>query len=320
MSLVLAMLIDRWLGEPPRVLHPVVWTGCYLGWIGKHLTAMRPAAAFVLGAIAWLAGAAVIAVAYGYACMLLAECPRWLAILAAALLLKPLFALRMLLAEVDSVECALSEGLDSGRSRLRWIVSRDTTRLDAGEVRESALESLAENLSDSVVAPLFWFALLGLPGAAVYRFANTADAMWGYRGKWEWAGKFAARADDALNLIPARITAAALTLIGRDRCRVLRRLPREAARTPSPNSGWPMAALALSLGIRLRKPGVYALNEQGAAPTAANVAQALRRSELIAWLLAVLLAALLTATTPLLPAITHLLPATGHLLPGIIHD
>lgn len=304
MSLMLAMLIDRWLGEPPRELHPVVWMGCYLGWAGKRLTACRPGAAFTLGMAAWLAGAAAVAIAYTCARVLLAEYPRWFDVLAMALLLKPLFALRLLLREVDSVERALAESLESGRSRLRRIVSRDTTRLDADEVRESALESLAENLSDSMVAPLFWFALFGLPGIAVYRFANTADAMWGYRGRWEWAGKFAARADDVMNLIPARITALALSLAGRSRLRVLRRLPREAAHTPSPNSGWPMAALALSLGITLHKPGVYTLNGQGAAPSAPDVAEALRRSEVIAWLAAVLVALLATMTPPLL-GITH---------------
>jgi adenosylcobinamide-phosphate synthase len=130
--------------------------------------------------------------------------------------------------------------------------------------------------------------------------------MWGYRGTFEWAGKFAARADDLLNLIPARITALALTIVGGNRSRTLRHLPREAARTPSPNSGWPMAALALSLGIRLRKPGVYTLNEDGAAPIAADVAAALRRSELVAWLIAAILAVLLAA-----------LPCRFH---GIIHD
>ena len=305
MSLVLAMLIDRWLGEPPRSLHPVVWMGRYLGWIGKRLPALRPAAAFTLGMMAWLAGAAILAAVYGCARILLAECPSWLAAVATALLLKPLFALRMLLMEVDSVEHALAEGLESGRSRLRRIVSRDTAHLEAGEVRESALESLAENLSDSVVGPLFWFALLGLPGAAVYRFANTADAMWGYRGQWEWAGKFAARADDVLNLFPARLTALALSLVGRDRRRALRRLPDEAGRTASPNSGWPVAALALSLGIRLRKPGVYALNERGAAPTAMDVAEALRRGEIVAWLLALPLAVLRAALLAALPGITH---------------
>lgn len=310
MIVVLAMLIDRWLGEPPRPLHPVVWMGCYLRRIGKHLPALRPGAAFTLGMAAWLAGAATVAAAYAWAQMLVAQCPWWLAVPATALLLKPLFALQALLTEVDCVERALCAGLGAGRSRLRRIVSRDTTNLDAAQVRESAIESLAENLSDSVVAPLFWFALFGLPGAAVYRFTNTADAMWGYRGSWEWAGKFAARADDVLNLIPARITGLALALAGPDRCRVLQRLRREAARTSSPNSGWPMAALALGFDIRLRKPGVYALNEHGRSPAGADVAEALRRSELVAWLLAALLAALSAA----------LLAASIQSLPGIIHD
>jgi adenosylcobinamide-phosphate synthase len=143
-------------------------------------------------------------------------------------------------------------------------------------VRESAIESLAENLNDSVVAPLFWFVVAGLPGAALYRFANTADAMWGYRGErhgrdWTWAGKWAARADDVLSWVPARLTA---VLFG-----ALRRWPTlagEAGRTPSPNSGWPMAAMALALGVRLNKPGVYSLNGVGRAPVAADTARALR--------------------------------------------
>jgi adenosylcobinamide-phosphate synthase len=148
---------------------------------------------------------------------------------------------------------------------------------------------LAENLSDSVIAPLFWFALLGLPGAALYRFANTADAMWGYRERWEWAGKFAARADDLLNLIPARITALGLLVVGERPWILLGRLPREASRTASPNSGWPMGALALSLDVRLRKPDVYVLNSTGSAPSDADMATALNRTSLTAWGFALML-------------------------------
>jgi adenosylcobinamide-phosphate synthase len=206
------------------------------------------------------------------------------------LLLKPLFALRLLLREVAAVESELTQGVECGRARLAHIVSRDTTNLDSSEIRESSLESLAENLSDSVIAPLLWFALFGLAGAALYRFANTADAMWGYRGQWEWAGKFAARVDDVLNLIPARLTAIGLLLMGPNRLSLLRRLPREAARTTSPNSGWPMSALALSLNVRLRKPQVYALNAGGLAPSAADTACALRRAEVTAWTVAALFA------------------------------
>jgi adenosylcobinamide-phosphate synthase len=289
-SIILALLIDRWWGEPPAHLHPVVWMGHYLKRAGKGLADRGPKMAFFLGTAYWLAGAVLVAAAYGYAGLMLARLPLWLDVSLTALLLKPLFALRMLLGEVAAVEQSLTQGIDSGRARLTLIVSRDTTQLDSSEIRESALESLAENLSDSVIAPLFWFAIFGLPGAAVYRFANTADAMWGYRGRWEWAGKFAARTDDLLNLVPARITALGLLLAGPNRIAVLRRLPQEAARTASPNSGWPMGALALSLNVRLRKPRVYALNANGSAPSAQDTAAGLRRAEATAWVVALLLA------------------------------
>jgi adenosylcobinamide-phosphate synthase len=288
-SIVLALLIDRCWGEPPARLHPVVWMGSYLRRVGRSLPDRSPGWAFVLGAAFWLTGAVLVAAAYGYAGFVFAKLPSWLNILLTALVLKPLFALRMLLSEVGAVEQALGESIDCGRARLSMIVSRDTSQLDSHEIRESSLESLAENLSDSLVAPLFWFVLFGLPGAAVYRFANTADAMWGYRGRWEWAGKFAARADDLLNLIPARITAVGLLLAGPNTVSGLWQLPREAARTASPNSGWPMAALALSLKVRLRKPLTYELNAGGSAPTPADTALALRRAEITAWVIAALM-------------------------------
>jgi adenosylcobinamide-phosphate synthase len=288
--IILSLLIDRLWGEPPARIHPVVWMGHYLRRAGRDLPDRGPRSAFLLGTAFWMAGAVAVAALYGYADVVIGKLPVWLGLIVAALLLKPLLSFRMLLGEVKAVEESLGRGLESGRTRLRMIVSRDTAELDADQVRESSLESLAENLSDSVVAPLFWFVLFGLPGAAVYRFANTADAMWGYRGRWEWAGKFAARADDLLNLIPARVTAVGLLLVGPNRIALLRRLPEEAARTPSPNSGWPMSAMALSLNVHLRKPQVYILNEGGSAPEAADVLTALRRAELIAWIVTGILA------------------------------
>jgi len=289
-SIILALLIDRWCGEPPARIHPVVWMGCYLRHAGRSLPNRGPRMALILGTVYWLAGAALVAAVYGFAGAGSAKLPPWLDIVLTAVLLKPLFALRLLLREVGAVERSLMRSVECGRARLAHIVSRDTANLDSGEIRESSLESLAENLSDSVIAPLFWFALFGLPGAAVYRFANTADAMWGYRGRWEWAGKFAARADDLLNLIPARMTAIGLLLMGPNRMSLLLRLPGEASRTASPNSGWPMGALALSLNVRLRKPQVYALNANGSAPSAADTTTALRRAESTAWIVAITLA------------------------------
>jgi len=208
---------------------------------------------------------------------LLLMLPWWAAGGLLGLLLKPLLAWAMLKSEVQAVEAALGQSLEAGRERLRWLVSRDVTTLTDTQVRESAIETLAENLNDSVVAPIFWFLLLGLPGAALYRFANTADAMWGYPGlykgqNWAWAGKWAARVDDGLSWAPARITAlllAGLNGVG------WRGLAREAVKTPSPNSGWPMAAMALALGVGLRKPGVYVLNPQGRAAEAVDTSKAI---------------------------------------------
>jgi adenosylcobinamide-phosphate synthase len=191
-------------------------------------------------------------------------------------------------------------------------VRRDVRALVDGAVRVCAIVWRADNLNDSVVAPLFWFLLLGLPGAALYRFANTADAMWGYRGErhgyvWDWAGKWAARADDVLSWLPARITALLLALscpLSRSReragVRVLRSLPREARLTQSPNSGWPMAAMALRLDVRLAKPGVYVLNPAGREPTAADTRRAAALGARVVWMMGALaaLAFVLPATWP----------------------
>ncbi|MEQ1660232.1 MAG: cobalamin biosynthesis protein, partial [Hylemonella sp.] len=125
--------------------------------------------------------------------------------------------------------------------------------------------------------------LLGLPGAALYRYANTADAMWGYHGRWEWAGKWAARADDVLSWLPARLTALLLALVRGGL--PLRALVREARRTPSPNSGWSMAAMALALGVSLRKPGVYVLHAQGRGAEAPDMARAVVLARRVVWLL-----------------------------------
>lgn len=287
-ALWLALAIDRWLGEPPARWHPVVWIGRYLGWIGRCIASpagapVRKLAGFAGGAIAWCVGAAVVVAAACAVAAAASRVPIWAGILLTGIALKPLLAWRMLRDEVLAVEAALGRSLDEGRTRLARLVSRDVSALNAVQVRESAIESLAENLNDSLVAPLFWFALLGLPGAALYRFANTADAMWGYRGEregrqWEWAGKWAARADDLLSWLPARLTALLLLCCspGNGPDGVVRAVFREARRTASPNSGWPMAAMALRLGVRLAKPGIYELNAQGRTACAADTAQAAR--------------------------------------------
>ncbi|GAB4090029.1 adenosylcobinamide-phosphate synthase CbiB [Hydrogenophaga soli] len=309
-AVMVALAVDRLWGEPPARLHPVVWMGRALGWAGERI-APRPAVApagfdaraWGLGLCAWW-GLALLCVAVAWALQeasgaggaLVARVAEGLGLaphhgawvsallqaLALGVLLKPLLAHRMLVDEVRAVEAALQRSLPEGRARLAWLVSRDVSALTPEQVRESAIESLAENLNDSVVAPLFWFVLGGLPAAAVFRLANTADAMWGYPGErggrvWTWAGQWAARADDVLGWVPARLTALLLwpvVLNPGGGFAHARRLWAEARRTPSPNSGWPMAAMALRLGVRLGKPGVYTLNAPAAAPMASQVQQA----------------------------------------------
>lgn len=271
LGLLLALLIDHFLGEPRVRWHPVVWIGNYLQLAGQRVqrrVCQRSPdyKAFWLAALYWCAGVAIFVIAAWALEVLVLALPSVLAALLLGLLLKPMLAWAMLKSEVLAVESALCESLAAGRQRLSWLVSRDVSQLSAVQVRESAIESLAENLNDSVVAPIFWFVLLGLPGAVLYRFANTADAMWGYRGvykdqNWEWAGKWAARADDLLSWLPARLTGVLLALLGRVS---LRQLRAQSRLTPSPNSGWPMAAMALALGVSLGKPAVYRLNATGA--------------------------------------------------------
>lgn len=275
--LVAALLLDRWLGEPPNRWHPVVWMGNSIRWMERlapPLSQPRVQLAFGLGmALVLPAGWAAIALAIDQAPVL-----RWIA---GVLLLKSSFAIGAL----GRAGLAVAERLDAddlagAREGLRSLCSRDPTTLQPAELAAGATESLAENASDSIVAPLFWYLLLGLPGVVAYRVVNTMDAMIGYHGRYEWLGKAAARLDDLLNLAPARLTAL-LILVGgwstgddvRGGWRVLR---RDARRTESPNAGWPMAAMAGVLGVCLEKPGHYRLGDSSTAPDGATIRRAWR--------------------------------------------
>ena len=281
-ALLLAWTWDACFGEPRNALHPVAWLGWVLAPVGRVLRRGSPWQAFIGGALAWCVGAAMLAVVGWLLQRALSAWPWWASVPLLALLLKPCFAWRMLRDEVVAIEGSLAQGVAAARRQLSRVVSRDTSALDEAAIRETAIETLAENLNDSLVAPLFWYAVAGLPGALVYRFANTADAMWGYRGEWEWAGKWAARADDVLSWLPARITA--VLLHPPVHIESWRSLYRQSLLTPSPNGGWPMGAMALRLGVRLGKPGVYTLNAQARAPQSADVAAALRCAGVAAWI------------------------------------
>ncbi|PJF46681.1 MAG: cobalamin biosynthesis protein CobD [Chloroflexi bacterium] len=278
-----AFALDVLLGEPPARLHPVVWMGGYL----RHMQRRLPAR-FLAGALAWWGGALLFAGgAWLVQSALLAALPPAASAVALAVMLKPLFAWRGLRAA--ALEILRADAPAERRRLLSWhLVSRDTRDLSAGEVNGATIESLAENLSDSLVAPLFWFVVGGLPLAALYRFANTADAMWGYRTpELEWFGKWAARADDALNFIPARLTALLLLttawllrLDARSAWRVWR---RDGRRTPSPNAGQPMSVAAGALRVNLTKRNLYSLGAEFPLPADEDVHRALRWCSVAAW-------------------------------------
>jgi adenosylcobinamide-phosphate synthase len=170
--------------------------------------------------------------------------------------------------------------LAAARAALRSLCSRDAGSLDGALVAAAAVESVAENASDSVVAPLLAYVLLGVPGALFYRTVNTLDAMIGYRGSYEYLGKAAARLDDLLNLVPARLTALLLLVAGwragRDWKRGMALRSRDAGRTASPNAGHPMATMAGLLGVQLTKPGAYTLGDAIVPVTATEIDQAWR--------------------------------------------
>ena len=174
---------------------------------------------------------------------------------AQALALSTTISLRTLLSEVAEVEQALDRSLEEGRARVARIVSRPTAGLDSAGVREAAISSLTENLSDAVVAPWFWYAVGGLPAALAYRFVNTADAMWGYRDHRRWLGLVAARADDLANLIPARAHR-----------RRPPSPPHEASHVPQGSEEDPVPQCRPSDGSRRSRPGHPARQGRGLCP------------------------------------------------------
>ncbi len=252
MSLVIAMILDALLGEPrllwDRIPHPAVLMGRAVGWLDDRLNRGSARRARGVLALILLAGGAG---ATGFA---LAALPGQVAeVLAGAVLL----AQRSLADHVRSVGAALRRSLPAGRQSVAMIVGRDTAAMDSPAVSRAAIESAAENLSDGVVAPALWMLAGGLPGLLVYKAVNTADSMIGHRTpRHEAFGWAAARCDDLLNLVPARVTAVLIWLT-RPRPGVWGAIIRDARLHRSPNAGWPEAAMAQVLDIALSGPRSY---------------------------------------------------------------
>lgn len=280
--LVLAATLDRVLPEPPAAIHPVVW----IGRVTDLLSRRRPGAP--LAAFSYGAAVVVLMVgASGFLAWLVMEALMSLGpvayVLGGAVLLRTTFTVRGLSAAADRTRRALEEDrLDDARESLRALVSRDAATLPPPLVAAAAVESVAENTTDSYISPWLAFAILGVPGAVAYRAVNTLDSMLGFRGPNEYLGKAAARLDDLVNLIPARLSALLLLASG-----ALMRLPvarawrgmlRDQRITESPNAGWTMGATAWLLGIELEKPGHYRLGSGLRDPHSRDIAAVTRLS------------------------------------------
>ncbi len=293
-AVLVALGLDA-LGEPPAPWHPVVWYGKLIQRLARAapqgllpqllygvvmLVLSAPAAFLPAALVHWLAKRVrAEAIQRGCPCSGLI-----LYALMEGIGLKPFFALRMLAEAGRSVRLSLEQGdLPAARHALQSLVSRERSELTAEQAGAAAIESLAENLSDSIVAPLLYYTLFGLPGAATYRLFNTFDAMVGYHGQYEYLGKAAARLDDVLNAVPSRLTAlliiALAPLFGGNRLKAWQIWRRDARRTASPNAGHPMAAAAGALGLQLEKVGHYRLGDDDKIITTSSV----RRAEQMVW-------------------------------------
>jgi adenosylcobinamide-phosphate synthase len=258
--LLAALLVDRLFGDPHSAYHPVALLGRFIGWWGRP-ELFPPSIQRFAGVVFWLITAALFALPYYLFAM---TAPWFLYLLLAPFLLKSCFAWRSLEEHTRAVVAALKDGVKDGREQVKLLVSRNTAQLDRRHILSAGYESMTENLTDSIVSPLLFFAVFGLAGAAVYRAANTMDAMLGYRDERERIGWCSARMDDLFNYIPARITVLLLLVYfafyGRfsPAVRVMR---RDGKNRPGFNGGIVMAAMAGGTGIQFEKPGVYTIGD-----------------------------------------------------------
>ncbi|HEU4369292.1 MAG TPA: adenosylcobinamide-phosphate synthase CbiB, partial [Methylomirabilota bacterium] len=273
-----AVTLDLLLGDPPNRLHPVAWMGRGLA-AGRRGLCRGPTRLLLVSGGALTLAVTALAAAAGALVTGLATALGPAGLVVEAVAVKTTISPRGLATAARSVAAALGgDALDEARARLALhLVSRPTAGLGAGEIASGAVESVAENLTDAIVAPIVFFLVLGVPGALAYRALNTADTMLGYRdGALEHFGKLAARLDDVANLLPARLAALALVVAAGGRARAAwSAMRRDHARTASPNAGWTMSAMAGALGVTLTKANSYSLG-QGPLPGAADVERSVR--------------------------------------------
>jgi len=256
----LSLTVDRFFGDPPNFLHPVAYLGKFIGWWGRPelypLWLQRTS-----GVLFTIITAVLFALPF---CLFESYAPLILIIIAGPFLLKICLSWRCLEEHVESVITALGSGTEEGQKSVRMLVSRDTSLLSDEEVLSAAYESMAENLVDSIISPLFYFTFFGFAGAAFFRAVNTMDAMLGYRDERLRLGWFPARLDDLLNYIPARLAGLMLLLYFAVKGRfspAWKVFCSDRKKRPGFNGGIPMSIIAGGTGIRFTKPGSYEIGE-----------------------------------------------------------
>lgn len=265
--LVVSIIVDLVFPEPPNRLHPVVWIGKLITTMQRYLHVGGSRTQLISGSLIALAVVSVSGASALIISALLLMTNSVLYVIASAFLLKTCFSVRGLERAAKETKYQLESGnLAEARQSLRDLVSRDASQLDEGQVAAAAIESVAENSTDSYVGPWLFFAVGSVPAAFVYRATNTLDSMIGYRGEFEYSGKFAARLDDILNFIPARLSALLILAAGTTMRLWLKSgllsLWHERVRTASPNAGWTMSATSGLLQVRLEKTNHYVLGKE----------------------------------------------------------
>mgnify|MGYP005834172745 CR=1 FL=1 len=263
-----ALAIDLTLGEPPNRFHPVVWMGKVIGFLDRRVSRGHPRREKALGV---LVGLLPILLFVAVFTMLLALLRDYLGAVvwavAGAVLFKTMFAIRALETHTAPMVEDLQRGdLDRARKKAAMVVSRDVNKLDQAHVTSCAVETVSENLVDSVLSPMFYFGLAGVPGAIALRVSNTEDGMVGYLSeRHRHVGWFSARLDDCMHYVVARMSVPfillSLALLGKDWRGGWRAAKRDHVQTSSPNKGWPMAAVAGGLGVKFEKEGHYCMGE-----------------------------------------------------------
>ena len=291
---VIALLIDRFIGEVPNSIHPLRWMGNLLGAIDRRIKNRGTRMTSVLGFLSYLL---VFTLFSGIGLFLTTLCRYYVSdlispevgevlwIVVTAFIFKISFAIFSFRKHCDPIRKDLDEGrVEDAAAKVQMIVSRNTKGMDAEHIASSCCETVSENLVDSVYSPVLYFGLFGIPGAVMFRCANLMDAMWGYLNeKYGRLGFFPAKFDDVLGFITSRVSPYFVALAGMimhmDWRAAVPAAKAEHTKTPSPNSGWSMTAVAAVLGISMEKKGVYVMGA-GPMPTTEDVRRCCRLVEL----------------------------------------